>query len=134
MRASEAVRALLRSKGCADETADAGLEGLVGDWERTVREVSWGYPLGLDDYLNDLDVRQLLEEALEVALAAEREAVGPRIRAADALMRSLVAPREDCLWGEAVAAREGWTAERNWWYFSVPRSPGALLSGDLENI
>ena len=65
MRASEAVRALLRSKGCADETADAGLEGLVGDWERTVREVSWGYPLGLDDYLISRYQQQLMQQEFE---------------------------------------------------------------------
>ena len=47
-------------------------------------------------------------------------------------MRALVVPARDCLWGAAAAAENGWTRERNWWYFVRPRSPGEDLRRELD--
>ena len=126
------VRRLLAERGCPDEVIESGLEGLVAAWERVVGEVEAGYSLGLDDYLNDLDGRQLVEEAIDLAEAADREAARARVRAADLRMKALVRPTAECLWGETVAESEGWTPQSNWWYFSLPRAPGAMLREDLE--
>jgi hypothetical protein len=97
-----------------------------------VDQVSEGYPHGLDDYLNDLDGRQLLEEALGYASDSRRTRIEKRVRAADERMKALVKPSTGCLWGQKVARAEGWTPVENWWYFSVPRQPGPLLEGDLD--
>ena len=64
MMANVAVHVFLLSRGCPDDVVEMGLEGLLLEWERAVAQVESGYPLGLDDYLNDLDGRQLLEESL----------------------------------------------------------------------
>ena len=130
MTAGRAER-FLRGRGCPDDVVRAGAEGLVAAWERAADDIARGYPLGLDDYLNDVDGRQLLDDlAREVA-----EAVGPHLRervaAADARVRSGVVPSPECLWGEAVARREDWTPQRNWWYFSLPREPGPQLAEEL---
>lgn len=126
------VREFLKARGCPDAVVRGGLAGLVEEWEKTGAEVSDGYPLGLDDYLNDLDVRQLIEDAWEHASPTERRGLEPRLAVADERMRALVHPVAECLWGERVARREGWSAEANWWYFSLPRRPGRLLREDLE--
>jgi hypothetical protein len=80
MTEDDSVREFLSDRGCPDEVVTAGLDGLVSEWERAVVQVESGYPLGLDDYLNDLDGRQLLEDALEVASEIERAAVCRRGR------------------------------------------------------
>jgi hypothetical protein len=129
----DAVRRFLRERGCPDDVVAGGLEGLIEEWERAVRDVERGYPLGLDDYLNDLDGRQLLEEALPLAAVPDREAARARIRAADERMKRCVRSTDECLWGDRVAEAEGWTPIENWWYFRVPRSPGPLLREDLEH-
>jgi hypothetical protein len=129
---SQTVKEFLRGRGCPDEVVEAGIEGLLNDWERTIEQVREGYPLGLDDYLNDLDARQLLEEALDLVPAARQAAVRERLRALDQRMKLLVTISEDCLWGERVADSEGWTPEREWWYFGVPRNPGSTLRDDLK--
>jgi hypothetical protein len=126
------VRALLREKGAPDDVVKSGLMGLVAEWERTARQVEEGYPLGLDDYLNDLDGRQLLEEAMGVATEPERDAVAPRVRQADALARAHLETVHECLWGSRVAQSEEWTPQHNWWYFAVPIEPGPMLRDDLE--
>ncbi len=134
MNESDAIRRFLSERGCPDDVVEAGLEGLVSAWEHAVDQVASGYPLGLDDYLNDLDGRQLLDEALALAPWTANAALRQRVGEADARMRSLVVPAPGCLWGETVAEAEGWTANHEWWYFSLPRSPGPVLREDLEAL
>lgn len=115
------VRELLRERGSAAQVIEGGLPGLLESWETLVHTVEEGYTLGLDDYLNDLDVRQLLEDTLAVATVPERKAALPRLQRADEQMQALVKRTAVCLWGDEVAEEEGWTAKNNWWYFSRPR-------------
>jgi len=125
------VRQLLEQRGCEWETVQGGLEGLVAGWEEASAQIEDGYDRGLDEYLTDLDARQLLEEALEVADPDTRIMVEARVRAADERIRSSVDPLDECLWGAKVADSEGWTPEHNWWYFSLPRDPGPMLREDM---
>jgi hypothetical protein len=132
MSGAKEVREFLEARGCSSDVVDGGLPGLVEDWERIAGEMADGYTLGLDDYLNDLDVRQLIEEAMEHAGDAGRRAVAKRLAAADAQVRAVVRTVDECLWGDRVAAASGWSPESNWWYFSLPRRPGRRLREDLE--
>lgn len=127
----ESVRDLLRRRGAPDALVAAGLGGLVEAWERFAGEVATGYRLGLDDYLNDLDLRQLLEEAWGAATDAERAKWAARRAAADRRAREAMVPAERCLWGADVARYHGWDPGREWWYFMRPRRAGARLASDL---
>jgi|WetSurMetagenome_2_1015567.scaffolds.fasta_scaffold107049_3 hypothetical protein len=124
---SDAVRDYLEKRGCAPHLCDGGLEGLVARWEEFVEEVVGGYSLGLDDYLNDLDLRDILEGALGAAGPSEAKAARRRTRAADERFRGTTA---ECapLWGE--------TRERAdavpWWYRRRPLNPGEELREDLH--
>lgn len=55
------VNRKLRERGVASYLLDAGREGLVSRWRTFVIEIEDGYRLGLDDYCNDLDIRQIIE-------------------------------------------------------------------------
>jgi hypothetical protein len=120
MGTPDPVRDFLKKKGCAEHVVEGGLRGLVETWEGVVESVKRGYDLGLDDYLNDLDGRQLLEETLAIAPKEQKEESVGRVRRADELMKTLVKPAGKCLWGDEVAETEGWTSEKNWWYFTRP--------------
>lgn len=119
-KVDDPVRAYLSERGSAAFMIEKGLAGLVEQWEVFVGEVAAGYALGLDDYLNELDVRQLLAAVWPLASATERETFAERLEQADAQMRTLTQPLSVCLWGAEVAEEEGWTPETNWWYFSRP--------------
>jgi hypothetical protein len=125
------VRDYLRQQGAPYQVIANGLRGLVENWERVVKAVEAGYDLSLDDYLNDMDGRQLLENALSVAPVEVRDAFLARVQAADERMRSLVVPAGRCLWGQIVAEEEGWRANKQWWYFTRPRQSGARLLEEL---
>ncbi len=128
------VSDFLKGRGCPARVVRGGLKGLVENWERIVECVAKGYRLGLDDYLNDMDGRQLLEEALAVAPERERERWIDRLRAADTRMKKQVVPAGRCLWGDEVAEAEDWSPEKNWWYFMKPLKGGRELLADIEDL
>jgi len=122
------VREFLKQRGAAEHIVQGGLDGLVEAWENVVESVKRGYKLGLDDYLNDMDGRQLLAEALP--LANSKQAYIDRVRRADESIRQLVKPVGRCLWGEKNAKNYAWSAEKNWWYFAIPINAGPELVDD----
>jgi len=131
MSERDKVRRFLARRGSPGFVVNAGLAGLVGRWKETAREVSRGYPLGLDDYLNDLDGRQLIAEALPLSTPAERKKLRSRVLEADTVFKNHSTAVRFCLWGAREAHRRGWTSRKNWWYFRIPASPGATLRADL---
>jgi hypothetical protein len=131
---NDAVSRFLKARGCPAEIADEGLEGLVAGWERTAAQVREGYPLGLDDYLNDVDGRQLIEEVVTGVPDAAEPALELRVQAADLAIQESIVSTEECLWGDAIAESEGWTPADNWWYFGLPRDPGPQLREELEDF
>ena len=134
MNSNDPVREFLRERGSSPNLIDGGLAGLVESWEAVVSAVEEGYTLGLDDYLNDLDVRQLLEEALPIAADTQRQSFTKRVQQADEQMKQLVTPVPGCLWGAEVAEEEGWTARKNWWYFSRPLQGNAELLAEIAEV
>lgn len=128
---SDPVRQYLRDKMCAPHVISGGLEGLIEAWEKTVESVEHGYQLGLDDYLNDMDGRQLIEEVLTIDSGANSVKYGGRLRRADERMKKITRRRAN-LWGDDVAAANHWTPGKNWWYFREPEKAGQELLNDLN--
>lgn len=128
---TDPLRRFLRRRGCPGPVVEDGLDGLLEQWERTTLEVEGGYDFGLDDYLNDMDARQLIEETFAAAPRAWSPSFLRRLRVADTRARAAtIATR--CLWGDEVATHRGWTPERHWWYFALPAEPGEDLTAELE--
>ena len=129
---NDPVREYLRKSGASYGVVAQGLRGLVENWERVVAALLGGYNLTLDDYLNDMDGRQMLANALELAPEEVRRAFQPRVNDADVQARLSLVPAGRCLWGGIVAEEEGWTPESHWWYFEKPRNPGPRLHQELD--
>jgi hypothetical protein len=125
------TREFLRARGCPEPVVNAGAEGLIEEWERVVGQVEQGYPLGLDDYLNDLDGRELIAALMAAVSRALTPVQKRRLLAADERMRVASVPLTHCLWGDRLAAANGWDASRNWWYFARPARPGPDLAQEL---
>jgi hypothetical protein len=121
MTRKDPARNFLKRRGCPPHVIEGGLEGLLAAWEKTAEAAAAGYRLGLDDYRNDVDGREILESALAEAGDAERAALLPRLAAADQKIKAHLFPSGPCLWGDKEAVSRGWTPEKNWWYFRLPR-------------
>lgn len=132
MEIDDPVRDFLSDRGCSSRTVEGGIVGLIEDWEKTVSSVETGYPLGLDDYLNDLDSRQLIEEVLPFVPEALLPGLADRLRLADERMRAAVDLQSNCLWSDTVAEMEGWTPEDNWWYYARPKDAAPQLLEEID--
>jgi hypothetical protein len=127
---TDVVRDYLRSHGYADFVVRDGLAGLVRSWERTVASVAAGEEQYQDDYLNDMDGRRILEEALEVAGPEDRSNWVDRVRVADDTIRGHLVPTNGCIWGDDNAVKHGYSRERDWWYYHRPRK----VEGDWRSF
>jgi hypothetical protein len=134
MKKKDPIKDFLKEKGCPQHVVEGGIPGLVESWEQVVEEVNKGYALTLDDYLNDLDGRQILEEALAISPEAAGDKIRERIRRADLKMHGLVEPAGKCLWGSEVAETEGWTPKKSWWYFSRPKKGEADFLAEIDDV
>jgi hypothetical protein len=121
----------LKRRGVRPDLATGGLAGLIDRWAEVVGQLRAGYSLTLDDYLNDMDVRQLIEETLPHASVRAHKQATVRLFTLDEEAQSVLVLTPRCLWGPKVEAAKGWTPEQNWWYYAVPRNPGPQLKADL---
>ena len=101
------------------------LREMVEQWAHVASQVDHGYPLTFDDYLNDLDLRWLIDERVqqveEAPGAAMPESIAVSLVAADERFRSATTNSEANVWGSANERENGWSAERQWYYYRLPK-------------
>jgi hypothetical protein len=131
MTASDPVRTFLAERGLAEEILADGVEGLVARWEQAAREAERErYPFGIEDWLNELDGRQLLHELVRAVPQALDVGLDARLADADLRLRAATELAPACVWGDALAARQQWSAGREWWYWRRPRVVDSDFEGD----
>jgi hypothetical protein len=128
--ANHAVQTYLMSRGCAPHVVRRGLAGLLEQWNSIVQHAERGRDESLDEWLNDMDLRDILAGALAAANPRERRAAAPRLDDADERFHAITEPCPS-LWGDEIATNNGWRPEWQWWYFRRPVLPGPLLREDL---
>ncbi|MFN8581711.1 MAG: hypothetical protein U0163_12135 [Gemmatimonadaceae bacterium] len=126
-----AVRHYLEARGCADFVVAGGLQGLLDRWDAVASSVEHGYPGLLDEYLNDMDLRDILEDALDVAAIDDYDAVRKRVSASDARIRAATVACGP-VWGREVAEAEAMDPAIQWWYFVRPKRLSDDLRAELE--
>src|SRR5262245_9236159 len=80
------------------------LPALVERWGQVVEELEHGYSLTFDDYLNDVDLRQLIARALRRVPPAVRDQFGElrdSLQALDARFLTATVQTEHCVWGDS---------------------------------
>ncbi|MDZ7632831.1 MAG: hypothetical protein U5K74_16200 [Gemmatimonadaceae bacterium] len=126
----DAVHTYLMSRGCSPIVVRRGLSGLLDQWTGIVASVERGRDASLDEWLNDMDLRDILAGALAAAQPAQRRAAALRLAEADARFLAVTEPSA-CLWGDEIAHTNSWRPEWQWWYFRRPTVPGPMLREDL---
>jgi hypothetical protein len=117
---ADVVRDYLQSRNYAEPVIRGGLDGLVRNWESVAESVASGESQYRDDYLNDMDGRRILEEAMDVAPDDDKALWVERVRTADEKIRLHLRPTKECLWGEDNARKYGYSRNRDWWYYLEP--------------
>jgi len=109
------IQDYLRENGYPEHIVRGGRAGLLKRWRAFVEQVERGYPLGIESYRNDLDVRGI------IALA---QAEDGEVRTLDAHLKELLTNTEVRVWESAPG--------NPFWDFGYPKNAGAELLDDLR--
>jgi hypothetical protein len=109
------VQQYLRDNGYPEHLVREGRPGLIRRWREFVEQVERGYPLGLEDYRNDLDVRAIITLA-----GAEDD----EIRKLDERLRAMLGNTTVRVW-ESEAGNP-------FWDFGYPSNASGDLLEDLK--
>src|SRR4051794_27138906 len=127
---NDPVRRYLKMRGVSPEMIEGGLEAAVDRWDsisRTAKE----YDFTLDDWLNDMDLRDIIEGALGAADTAGRDAVAEQLEEADTRLRKATV-KTGSIWGDGMVGDLAPDPVKAWWYFRRPSKPGEMLQEDLD--
>ena len=117
------IREFLKLQDYSDHVIRDGLEGLVQAWERTARTVSVEYDGMWEEWLNEVDGREIIHEVAHLTEGPDHSAFRMRIAKADELFK-LATEMSECQWGAENEREHGWNRDRNWWYYRKPLRPG----------
>ncbi len=104
------------------------LRDSIDQWAEFVADLELkDYAFDLDNWRNDVDVRQLILEALPMFSREEMGDHALKLDTADKAFKASTRDFKKCIWGHGTAKKENWTTQNQWWYFRTPiRSNGAL--------
>ena len=127
----DALHRYLVARGLPIEARQRGIHGLVREWETVARGAAH-YDLTLDDWRNDLDLRDIIAGALLVAAAHDRREVHEMLERADAQFLAGTTDAGRSLWGMPDASTDEAAAPARWWYRRRPAQPGDTMRAALE--
>ncbi len=111
------------------------LRDLVDQWAEFAGDLErHDYTFDLDNWRNDVDVRELILEALPMFSREEMGDHALKLDAADATFKAATRAFKRCVWGHGTQKKEKWTAETNWWYFRTPLRSNAQLEDELATV
>lgn len=105
------------------------LDDLVARWAQIAAHAGT-YNLTLDDWLNDLDLRDIISRRMTETPDAITADIEARLMSADQAFRTATLESKQSLWGPTAGGEHH--ATRQWWYFRYPSSPGPSMRRDLE--
>jgi hypothetical protein len=130
--ADDAVDRYLAERGVADHVRARGLRGMIDDWARIAASAE-RYDLTLDDWINDLDLRDIIAGALTVASPSAQQKARAVLARADERFRAATVECARPLLGAADESVRSPDPQAAWWYRRVPARPGATMRDDLAS-
>lgn len=120
---TDSVRRFLASRGVSAKLRGKDLHGLVAEWDALASRAEY-YHLTLDDWLNDLDLRDIIAGAMAVAPEHERVAARTIVERADEHFRRATVASPRPLLPDVDRVTQ-------WWYLRQPARPGSALRDEL---
>ena len=111
----EQIRDYLRNHGHPQHLWGQGRAGLIEKWKKFVEEMERGYPLGLYDYRNDLDLRSVLSQ---VGLDKD-------VKELDERFQNQLTDRKKRIWESANSDA--------FWIYGYPKNASGELLEDLQS-
>lgn len=128
--ADDAVDRYLTERGVADHVRARGLRGMIDDWGKIAASAE-RYDLTLYDWINDLDLRDIIAGALAVASPSDQHQVRTVLARADDRFRAATVECAPPLGDGAGDSAQPSDPQGAWWYRRAPAHPGATMRDDL---
>ena len=129
--ALDPVAKYLAARGVSARAQRDGLHGLIARWE-AIGHSAERYDLTLDDWLNDVDLRNIIAGALAVAREPDSTEGARALEHADELFRAATIETRRSLWGDSVGSSDKHDPRQQWWYYRRPKDPGETMRADLK--
>ena len=130
---SDRVDQYFAERGVSAGVRSKGLRGIVASWDAIARSAE-RYDLTLDDWLNDLDLRDIIAGAMAVASNTSIGDLRDALERADDTFRAATIELKQSLWGaHGAGGARSHDPVSQWWYFRYPRRPGFSMRRDLES-
>ncbi|MBS0546547.1 MAG: hypothetical protein JSR24_02290 [Proteobacteria bacterium] len=111
------------------------LRDSIDQWAEFVGDLeAKDYTFDIDNWRNDVDARQIVQDALPMF---SREEIGDhalKLDRADAAFKAATRDLKKCVWGHGTQRKEKWTPQQNWWYFRTPVRSNEQLEDELANV
>lgn len=117
------VARYLAERGVSQTVRNTGLRGLVMQWDAIASRAEH-YDFTLDDWLNDLDLRDIIAGAISVTHEDARHDLQSILARADERFRRATVESPRPLVAGADRAAQ-------WWYLRHPAQPGSGMRDDL---
>ena len=120
-------------RGVSAGVRSKGLHGILASWD-VIAHNAERYDLTLDDWLNDLDLRDIIAGAMAVASDTVVDELRDPLAQADDTFRAATVEVKQSLWGaHGAGGTRSHDPVSHWWYFRYPRRPGFSMRRDLES-
>jgi len=113
---NDKIKAVLKDN--ADFVQKDGLNYLIPAWQRFANEYA-DTESSLDEWLNHLDTRMIIENILNVLPQNERVKVEEVLKYIDDQAREKTFMVNECVWGQEVEQREHYNRQKHWYYYRV---------------
>jgi hypothetical protein len=133
-RGKAAINQYCEQMKFASFVIEGGLDYLIPRWEKTVRSIKSGYTLTVDEYLNDMDTRRIIDEVWPLASDEQVEQYRNRLQVVDQEYFTFTIPVQSCIWGSKNAAKYGYSPDHHWWYYHIPTNTGSRWKAERLTV
>jgi hypothetical protein len=98
-----------------------GLNYLIPQWRKFTNSVDENDGSTIDEYLNDLDVRKIIDTILPLLSEQERDRIISVIDFDDKQFISKTFEVKDCMWGQENEVIHGFTRQNHFYYYRAPQ-------------
>lgn len=108
------------------------LDSLLEDYSNFITACRKGYDLAIEDYLNDLEVRNAIELVIKNYPKDVLGDFSTKVSELDGQLRSMLIRKDISLWGDNVIKLNSWNPNQHWWLFGYPSKSTGMFLADIK--
>jgi len=108
-------------KDSSDFVIKNGLNYLIPKWKKFTNKVHENDGSIIEDYLNDLDTRNIIDKILPLLTEIEKASILQEVNFQDRQFIDRTFELKDCIWGVQNETIHGYTRQKHFYYYRAPQ-------------